>query len=444
MLDFFTDAPVTGNASSDPTESIILSHIRVDGGTQMRAALDNATVAEYADAMRRGDKFPAIKLFYDGSDHWLADGFHRLAAHKQAHGSAQPIEAIVRPGTRRDAILHAAAANADHGLRRTAADKRRAVDALLLDDEWSQWSDREIGRRTATTHPFVAKRRAALTAEGKHQPASTRTYTDRHGNTATMDTTNIGTSSPPAPSETQTDTNASAPNKRAVRQLSLDETIALIWRWLRQEHGHADDSARLLAVKNQIQLRDLLALLGDNEKLHPAIEHNARITVRKELSGRIKHARRKAERRAAVKGTSPAPDDVTPQSPTATSELKIWQLESLIRSWLEQHPSRSPKGGLLRFMTKHKSGGEWNALESFLGYQTYRRSGLAQALNNVASQMEAADEQQPADIGGYQSATVLVELDRTLAESIAPLTITDTLTGSALNTLAQACSQALQ
>ena len=46
------------------------------------------------------------------------------------------IAALVKAGTRRDAVLAAAGANAAHGLRRSAADKARAVDALLTDDEW--------------------------------------------------------------------------------------------------------------------------------------------------------------------------------------------------------------------------------------------------------------------------------------------------------------------
>ncbi len=53
-------------------------------------------------------------------------------------------------------------ANADHGLRRTYADKRRAVEMLLQDEEWRTWSDRAIADQTKTTHPFVGKIRAEL------------------------------------------------------------------------------------------------------------------------------------------------------------------------------------------------------------------------------------------------------------------------------------------
>ena len=66
----------------------------------------------------------------------------------------------MRQGGLRDAILHSAGANAVHGLRRTNADKRRAMLMLLEDEEWSKWSDREIGRRCAVDHKTVARLRS--------------------------------------------------------------------------------------------------------------------------------------------------------------------------------------------------------------------------------------------------------------------------------------------
>jgi hypothetical protein len=53
-------------------------------------------------------------------------------------------------------------ANTTHGYPRSNDDKRQAVMTLLRDAEWSQWSDREIARRCAVTHPFVATVRASL------------------------------------------------------------------------------------------------------------------------------------------------------------------------------------------------------------------------------------------------------------------------------------------
>ena len=60
---------------------------------------------------------------------------------------ANKIEADVRQGDRRDAVLFSCGANVEHGVQRSQADARRAVLMLLRDSEWSQWSDREVAKR---------------------------------------------------------------------------------------------------------------------------------------------------------------------------------------------------------------------------------------------------------------------------------------------------------
>ena len=179
--------------------------IKVDGGTQMRAQLDAATVTEYAESMADAGwgKFPPIIAYYDGTDYWLADGFHRLAAFRSlANYSDALIPADVRSGTRRDAILHAAGANASHGLRRTNADKRRAVETLLRDDEWTKWSNREIARRCAVDEGTVRKVRGDL-----ERTAEIPQSDERHGaDGRTTNTANIGAKPGPVPAPIPTPT----------------------------------------------------------------------------------------------------------------------------------------------------------------------------------------------------------------------------------------------
>jgi DNA-binding transcriptional regulator YiaG len=100
----------------------------------------------------------------------------------------------VRQGTRRDAVLFSVGANADHGLRRTNADKRRAVEVLLRDEEWKQWNDHEIGRQCNVSHHTVAKVREELYPPVTRQMPSEKTYKTKHGTTAKMKTGNIGKS----------------------------------------------------------------------------------------------------------------------------------------------------------------------------------------------------------------------------------------------------------
>jgi len=62
------------------TTMLALPALRLDGGTQPRDALHLETVQEYAEALADGATFPPVTVFHDGTDHWLADGFHRVRA----------------------------------------------------------------------------------------------------------------------------------------------------------------------------------------------------------------------------------------------------------------------------------------------------------------------------------------------------------------------------
>jgi hypothetical protein len=181
---------------------IELAKIRTDGGTQSRAAINEETVSEYAEAMRRPETvFPPVIVYYDGREYWLADGFHRVEAWREIGRVEVPAE--VRQGDRRQAILHSCAANAAHGLRRTNADKRRAVMTLLEDAEWSQWSDNKIAKQCAVDHKTVSRIRAEYL--GNSQDSHERKV-ERGGTIYTQNTANIGGSkpdqeTPPIPAE---------------------------------------------------------------------------------------------------------------------------------------------------------------------------------------------------------------------------------------------------
>lgn len=169
-----------------------LSAIRLDGGTQPRAALDPGVVEDYAALMREGVSFPPPIVFQEGATCWLADGFHRYHAAVAASLDALPCD--VRPGTRRDAVLFSVGANATHGLRRTNADKRKSVETLLADEEWCAWSDREIARRCGVSNDFVSRLRPAICHSMTDEPTS-RTV-ERNGTVFTMNTASIGRSQP--------------------------------------------------------------------------------------------------------------------------------------------------------------------------------------------------------------------------------------------------------
>lgn len=176
------------------TNHISVDKIRVDGGTQMRAVINEETVKEYTERYLAGERMPALVVFYDGSTYWLADGFHR---HRALVDSATPRALCeIHKGTQRDAVLFGCGANASHGLRRTNADKRRAVEALLRDEEWAQWGDNRIARQCGVSHTFVSSVRES-SCNGCKIDADAPRLVERGGKVYEQNTANIGKRSEP-------------------------------------------------------------------------------------------------------------------------------------------------------------------------------------------------------------------------------------------------------
>jgi hypothetical protein len=130
---------------------IKISSIQTDG-LQARVSTDAGTVEEYAQAMASGKVFPPIVVYSDSHEHWLADGLHRLSAYIE--NGVEEVTVDLRDGTRDDALWHAVAANKNHGLKRTNADKRKAVKMAL--ELHSEMSDRAIAEHVGVDHKTVA------------------------------------------------------------------------------------------------------------------------------------------------------------------------------------------------------------------------------------------------------------------------------------------------
>ncbi len=165
--------------------------IRLDGNTQSRAIrLDRATVDRYAEEMREGrwnfEREPLPVVFDDCESLWASDIHHRAAAALKANTPEMLVE--IRPGTERDARIYSVSANKYHGLPRSNADKRAAVELLLADSEWQLKSDRALAEHCGVSAPFVAKVRAELAASGTVNAPAERI--DKLGRK--IDTTKIG------------------------------------------------------------------------------------------------------------------------------------------------------------------------------------------------------------------------------------------------------------
>ena len=87
----------------------------------------------------------------------------------------------VRKGSRDDAELNALGSNAVHGLRRTRADKRHAVEHLLA--KYPTWTNPRIAKAAGVSVEFVRKGRPAATdwvregADGKRYPSARQSAT---------------------------------------------------------------------------------------------------------------------------------------------------------------------------------------------------------------------------------------------------------------------------
>jgi hypothetical protein len=152
------------------TKKLKLSEIVTDAGTQVRAGLNEATVADYAEALADGAKFPPVIVFHDGSLYIAADGFHRI--HAAVRNGATHIECDVRKGSKLDALKFALGCNAHHGLRRTNADKRHAVGMALR--EFPNLSDRALAEMCIVSDHFIGDIRRESGAKRSHLPPPPR------------------------------------------------------------------------------------------------------------------------------------------------------------------------------------------------------------------------------------------------------------------------------
>lgn len=332
-----------------------LQKIRLDGGTQPRDQLNQDKITEYVQAMLNGDVFPPIEIIHDGQNYWPWDGYHRIEARRIATGKNSTIAANINQGSQRDAILLSTGANANHGLPRTNDDKRRAVLRLLTDPEWSQWSDREIARRTKTSPTYVGNLRPTVNvySHQDHQadPAEpvqtqqTRTYTTPTGTTATMNTTNIG-------------------RKPIMPDQMLPHVEAFIQTWPGDHHGQTFAQIENPSHTNGTFWRDLTNHFDRNNI--PYAQAGLKFT--------IKQLHAQSQQPPAV------PQETTHPDPDLVNEcLQTWQ------AWLKNQPG--DKQQHLDQMLRHVS--DWDP------HKKYTMSILNQARDILQAQLNQSTTQQP-------------------------------------------------
>lgn len=239
------------------TECIPLAAIRLDGGTQPRAALNSGAIEDYTEAMAAGATFPPVTVFYDGTDYWLADGFHRV---KAAHAaSCDTIECELHQGTQADAQWYSFSANKTNGLRRTTKDKQRAVRAALLHERSRALSDSCIARHVGVDSQTVANWRHKMESSSEIQKIDSRRVT-RRGQTYQQNTSKIGRRTQTTPAESEGERSKDDLGPRTARSqrvdrlarslLSFVETtrhFSQLIGWLGETAGEFEEAERLLS-----------------------------------------------------------------------------------------------------------------------------------------------------------------------------------------------------
>jgi hypothetical protein len=172
-----------------------LSKIRLDGNTQPRVELEESLIAEYKEAYLAKAEMPPLEVMFDGASYWLWDGFHRRWGAERA--GLEKLPCNVTNGTREDAQWASYGANVTHGLRRTNADKTKAVKAALKHPKGPGTTDSKLAEHCGVDHKTVLKYRKELESAWEIPKVTTREGKDGK----TYDTTNIGSKPRKPPAE---------------------------------------------------------------------------------------------------------------------------------------------------------------------------------------------------------------------------------------------------
>ena len=167
--------------------NVKLAYIRIDGDTQVRSELDQDAVHQYSENMLDGDQFPPVTVFWDGSNYWLADGFHRYFATKNIN--VEEIYSDIKEGTLEDAQLFSYSANSRHGRSVNVEDSRNIIIKMLNHPVWGKWANAEIARHVGVSNMTVGRVKQTLILP---EEDTQKLYVNKHGQTKKMETKKIG------------------------------------------------------------------------------------------------------------------------------------------------------------------------------------------------------------------------------------------------------------
>lgn len=126
--------------------------------TEMRVAINQLKVEQYAREIKDGANFPSPVVFIDPKDELIrvGDGFHRILARK--HNKDKVIIIDLRRGNRRDAFLYGIEVNRQQkGLPFSTGDLEKCIFTLLQDEETSQWTQSKIAQTVGSSIAYTSQ-----------------------------------------------------------------------------------------------------------------------------------------------------------------------------------------------------------------------------------------------------------------------------------------------
>lgn len=250
-------------------KTIFLEDVDVDHSPMVRADLRPEVIEEYAAIYKRDKKkMPMIDVFYEAGNKkmLIGDGMHRLQGMRTLGFKA--CQANVHAGVYEDALKFALLANERHGIRRSQADKRRAVEEAIK--QWPKVSNVQIATLASVDDHTVKAVRDWLEEQGKVAPEPVRQGKD-------------GSERPATISKSTSETRASTPRKLEGKcKTGAVLTVQALKFW-----GRADEVKELLdeltaferKLKRAQTMEDLMygevnitAALADIDKIYTNLQ----------------------------------------------------------------------------------------------------------------------------------------------------------------------------
>lgn len=125
--------------------------------TEMRAAINQTKVRQYAMEIKDGANFPLPVAFIDPKDEIVrvGDGFHRILAYEE--NGVDKISVDLKRGSRRDAFLYGIESNRKQkGMPFSTGDLEKCILTLLKDEETRKWQQNKIAETVGCSQGYVS------------------------------------------------------------------------------------------------------------------------------------------------------------------------------------------------------------------------------------------------------------------------------------------------